>query len=121
VTAGSCHDNAVNHPLAKQARQCETILQQHERRELEMGSAKMPATHDQALPFHVSPPLSPADAERRRARTMADTVMAYAPATDTDALTLLRAMYPDVPLSLRVVALDLISRRRSARAFHIPR
>ena len=86
-----------------------------------MGSAKTPVHLDQALPFHASPPLSPADTERQRARAMADTVMAYDPATDTDALTLLRAMYPDVPLSLRVIALDLITRRRTARAFHMPK
>jgi hypothetical protein len=86
-----------------------------------MGSAKMPAMADRTLPFHVSPPISPADAERQRARAMADAVMAYSPASDTDALTLLRAMYPEEPLSLRVIALDLITRRRSGRAIHIPK
>jgi hypothetical protein len=86
-----------------------------------MGSAKMPVKSDLALPFHVSPPLSPAENDRERARIMADTVMTYDPATDTDALTLLRAMYPEVPLPLRVAALDLIARRRNGHERHIPR
>lgn len=66
------------------------------------------------LPFHDSPPLDPAgpldcaDA----ARAMAEAIMAYAPATDTDVLKLLRASFPDSPLGLRVAALAVISRRR---------
>lgn len=86
-----------------------------------MGSAKMPGVHELALPFHVSPPLVPTEPDRERVRAMAAAVIAYNPATDTDALKLLRAMYPQVPLSLRVIALELIARRRSGRAYHNPR
>ena len=87
-----------------------------------MGSAKMPAAHDPALPFHVSPALSPAaETDSERAHAMAQAVMEYDPATDADALKLLRALYPKVPLALRAVALKLIARRHSGRAFYIPR
>ncbi|MFA6266080.1 MAG: hypothetical protein WC670_10260 [Pseudolabrys sp.] len=49
---------------------------------------------------------------------MAETVMRYSPATDAEALKLLRTSFPDCPLSLRVAALDLLmkqNRRTSAR------
>jgi hypothetical protein len=42
---------------------------------------------------------------------MASWVMAYAPASDAEALKLLRGRYPDSPLSLRVAALDFLMRR----------
>ncbi|MBS0246914.1 MAG: transferase [Proteobacteria bacterium] len=45
------------------------------------------------------------------ARRMADNVMRYSPATDAEALKLLRASYPHYPLSLRVAALDLLMRQ----------
>jgi hypothetical protein len=43
---------------------------------------------------------------------MADRVLQYAPATDAEALKLLRASFPDCPLSTRVAALDLLMRRQ---------
>lgn len=42
---------------------------------------------------------------------MAETVMRYSPATDAEALKLLRASFPDCPLSLRVAALNLLMRQ----------
>ena len=51
-----------------------------------------------------------ADAERMAAR-----VMQFAPATDAEALKLLRASFPNSPLSLRVAALDFLLRRRTRR------
>jgi hypothetical protein len=46
------------------------------------------------------------------ARAMAEAVMAFSPASDTDALKLLRAAFPNSPLGLRVAALALLTRRR---------
>ena len=43
---------------------------------------------------------------------MAERVMAFKPATDAEALKLLRASFPDCPLSARVAALDFLMRRR---------
>ena len=45
------------------------------------------------------------------ARHMADSVMRYSPATDAEALKLLRASYPHYPLSLRVAALNLLMKQ----------
>lgn len=47
------------------------------------------------------------------AETMAAEVMIYSPATDAEALKLLRAGYSSYPLSARVAALDLLVRRRA--------
>jgi hypothetical protein len=44
---------------------------------------------------------------------MAERVMTFKPATDAEALKLLRASFPDCPLSTRVAALDFLMRRRS--------
>ena len=44
---------------------------------------------------------------------MAEQVMQFAPATDAEALKLLRRSYPDYPLSARIAALDFLMRRRS--------
>ena len=44
--------------------------------------------------------------------TMAARVMEFAPATDSEALKLLRSSFPDCPLSARVAALDYLMRRR---------
>ena len=44
--------------------------------------------------------------------TMAARVMEFAPATDSEALKLLRTSFPDCPLSARVAALDYLMRRR---------
>lgn len=51
---------------------------------------------------------------------MAARVMEFAPATDAEALKLLRASFPDCPLSLRVAALDFLMRRQSGRPFGVP-
>lgn len=51
---------------------------------------------------------------------MAETVMRYSPATDAEALKLLRASFPDCPLSLRVAALNLLM-RNSRRPAGLPR
>jgi hypothetical protein len=83
---------------------------------------KLPMMQDGALPFHESPPLCPAadptqlfdhqTPDHDLARTMAEAVMAFSPASDTDALKLLRAAFPNSPLGLRVAALALLTRRR---------
>jgi hypothetical protein len=44
---------------------------------------------------------------------MAREVMSFKPATDADALRVLRARYPDAPLSMRVAALDYLLRRKA--------
>jgi hypothetical protein len=41
-------------------------------------------------------------------------VMSHAPATDADALKLLRGRFTDRPLSLRLAALDFLMRQRPA-------
>jgi hypothetical protein len=43
---------------------------------------------------------------------MAALVMQYGPASDAEALKLLRASFPNCPLSARVAALDYLMRRR---------
>jgi hypothetical protein len=45
-------------------------------------------------------------------RRMADRIMQFAPATNAEALKLLRASFPNCPLSLRVAALDFLLRRK---------
>ncbi len=52
------------------------------------------------------------------AAEMAATVRQYSPATDADALKLLRAQFAHSPLSLRVAALDILMRGRSRRDLH---
>jgi len=53
--------------------------------------------------------------------SMAAWVMRFAPATDAEALKLLRGRFLDQPLSLRVAALDFLMRRRAlASARHAP-
>jgi hypothetical protein len=46
---------------------------------------------------------------------MAAWIMQYSPATDAEALKLLRASFPDHPLSLRVAALDFLMRQGNRR------
>jgi hypothetical protein len=55
--------------------------------------------------------------------SMAARVMEFAPASDTEALKLLRASFPDCPLSARVAALDYLMRRKPRRQAtpYIPR
>ncbi|HVZ53922.1 MAG TPA: hypothetical protein VG986_18280 [Pseudolabrys sp.] len=45
-------------------------------------------------------------------KDLAATIMQFAPQSDAEALKLLRARFPDSPLSLRVAALDYLMRRR---------
>ena len=59
----------------------------------------------QALPANRFP-------EIHDPETMAARVMEFAPATDAEALKLLRTSFPDCPLSARVAALDYLMRRR---------
>ena len=47
--------------------------------------------------------------------SMAARVMQFAPATDAEALKLLRTSFPDCPLSARVAALDFLLRKRGRR------
>jgi hypothetical protein len=51
--------------------------------------------------------------------SIAASITHFAPQSDAEALKLLRARYPDSPLSLRVAALDYLMRRRP-RAFGRP-
>ena len=41
-----------------------------------------------------------------------DRIMQFAPATDAEALKLLRFSFPDCPLSMRVAVLNFLMRRR---------
>lgn len=69
-----------------------------------------------SLPVHDAPPLAglmPPTHSADLAYTMADRIMCYAPASDAEALKLLRASFPAAPLSLRVAALDYLNRRLS--------
>lgn len=52
---------------------------------------------------------------------MAAQVMQFAPATDADALKLLRTNFSGAPLSMRVAALDLLLRKTWRRDPAIPR
>jgi hypothetical protein len=47
---------------------------------------------------------------------MATWVMRFGPASDAEALKLLRGRFPDSPLSLRVAALDYLMRRQGCDA-----
>jgi hypothetical protein len=44
---------------------------------------------------------------------MAERIMHFSPASDAEVLKLLRASFPDSPLSARVAALDFLMRRRA--------
>jgi hypothetical protein len=48
--------------------------------------------------------------------SMAVRVMQFAPASEAEALKLLRASFPDCPLSARVAALAFLMRRQRAQA-----
>jgi hypothetical protein len=50
------------------------------------------------------------------ATTMADRIMQFSPASDAEALKLLRASFPEHPLSMRVAALNLLMRRSAGQA-----
>ncbi|HVV80535.1 MAG TPA: hypothetical protein VHD59_13110 [Pseudolabrys sp.] len=47
--------------------------------------------------------------------SMAARVMEFAPVNDAEALRILRASFPDCPLSARVAALDYLMRRKPRR------
>jgi hypothetical protein len=47
--------------------------------------------------------------------SMAARVIQFAPASDAEALRLLRASFPDCPLSTRIAALAFLMRRQPAR------
>ena len=47
---------------------------------------------------------------------MAEQVIQFAPASEAEALKLLRASFPDCPLSARVAALGFLMRRQRAQA-----
>jgi len=49
--------------------------------------------------------------ESELARSMADALLSAAPSTGTEALNILRRLFPDSPLTLRVAALDAMMRR----------
>jgi hypothetical protein len=54
--------------------------------------------------------------------TMAEQIMQFAPASDAEALKLLRATFPHCPLSMRVAALDFLMRHKPrSRTGYIPR
>jgi hypothetical protein len=53
--------------------------------------------------------------------TMAARVMQFLPATDAEALKILRASFPDCPLRARIAALDYLMRRKPRRQPTIPR
>ena len=63
-----------------------------------MGQATIPRTFD------------PAATPQR----MAAWIMQFSPISDAEALKLLRARYPDRPLSLRVAALGFLARHEAA-------
>ena len=46
------------------------------------------------------------------AAKMVESVLQFSPATDAEALKLLRVSFPHCPLSMRVAALDLLMRRK---------
>lgn len=63
---------------------------------------------------------APRPATQADAISMAETVMRYSPASDAEALKLLRSSFPDCPLSLRVAALNLLM-RQNRRPAGLPR
>ena len=52
---------------------------------------------------------------------MAERIMQFAPASDAEALKLLRSSFPDHPLSMRVAALNLLMRRHAAKSGRVTR
>jgi hypothetical protein len=50
------------------------------------------------------------------ASTMAERIMQFSPASDAEALKLLRASFPNQPLSMRVAALNLLMRRHAPKS-----
>ena len=52
---------------------------------------------------------------------MAEKIMQFSPATDAEALKLLRSSFPDCPLSVRVAALDFLMRKPLSGSRYNPR
>jgi hypothetical protein len=52
---------------------------------------------------------------------MAERIMTFAPASDAEALKLLRASFPDCPLSARVAALAFLMQRQESARVHSPK
>jgi len=52
---------------------------------------------------------------------MAEQILQFAPATDAEALKLLRTSFPDYPLSARVAALDFLMRKPLGGSRYNPR
>ncbi len=52
---------------------------------------------------------------------MAEQIMQFSPATDAEALKLLRASFPHCPLSMRVAALDFLMRHKSRSRAYSPK
>jgi hypothetical protein len=74
--------------------------------------------HDR-LPLHASPPTAPGGEP-----SLADMVYwigRQRPASGADALRQLREAFPDSPLTLRVVALNMLIRRQGGDATGLPR
>ena len=89
-----------------------------------MGQAMNPGMTHEMLPVHDSPPLAGLlvpDGASDLAQSMADRVMSFAPASDAEALKLLRATFPASSLSLRVAALAFLTRQRGGRRPYNPR
>lgn len=89
-----------------------------------MGQAMNPGTMLDLLPVHDSPPLAvlfAPDGSADLAQTMADRIMAFAPASDADALRLLRAAFPAASLRQRVAALGFLTWRGRRRNGYNPK
>jgi hypothetical protein len=74
-----------------------------------------------SLPFHDSPPLAglfASDDDADLAQTMADRIVAFAPASDAEALALLRAAFPAASLRQRVAALRFLTRSQRRQPYN---
>jgi hypothetical protein len=80
-----------------------------------------PRVTEKSLPWRPAPPLAPEHSARAAGildamtRLLAD----HAPASDAEALKLLRGAYPELPLALRLAA--LAARIKTRPETHIPR
>ena len=89
-----------------------------------MGRALQADISLDMLPVHDSPPLAGLlvpDGTSDLAQTMADRIMSFSPASDAEALKLLRSVFPSSSLSLRVAALAFLARYNNGRRNYIPR
>jgi hypothetical protein len=89
-----------------------------------MGQAMNSGVTLDSLPVHDSPPLAGLlvpDGASDLAQTMAGRIMSFKPASDAEALKLLRAAFPSSSLSLRVAALAFLTRHQRTRSPYNPR